>query len=213
MELTGLEEASMRPVGAKTQEEGQAIVLAWVTLCKMKALQRKVPSGRKSRDSIWGYFWDRREVQDVSSNWCCQLNIPPTHAQQVRFIPCTVSTEMEMYNQRLQWCHIRWDSRPLSPTPSLLPAEGSWPDLFQLLLLLNHHCWNSALNSKQQCHLSAQFYGWGIWAGISWQVLLLHAAWLDVRWQHSNGYWMGTEGPSQLLAYLTPDRVGRKEGP
>ena len=96
-----------------------------------------MPSGRKSRDSIWGYFWDVREIQDGSSNWCCQLNSPPAHTQRVLSTPRTVIPEMEMYQQRLQWCHIQWDRRPLSPTPSLLPAEVSWPDLFQLLLRLN----------------------------------------------------------------------------
>lgn len=103
------------------------------------------------------------------------------------------------------------------PSPQL-PASSllKWADLIcsSYYYGLTPYCWNSALNSKQQCLLLAQCYEWGIWAGISWEVLLLHVALLEVRCQHSNGHWTGTEGPSQLLEYLTPDVwVGRKEGP
>lgn len=120
----------------------------------------------------------------------------------------------------LRWKHTTSDFKDVpssgtaGPSPRL-PAFSllKWADLTcsSYYCCLTTYCWNSALNSKQQCHLLAQCYGWGIWAGISWEVLLLHVTWLEVRRQHSNGHW--TEGPSQLLAYLIPDRVGRKKGP
>ena len=120
----------------------------------------------------------------------------------------------------LRWKHTTRDFNDVTsggtagPSPQL-PAFSlrKWADLTCSSYYCGlTTCWNSALNSKQQCHRLAQCYGQGIWAGISWEVLLLHAALPEVRWQHSNGHWTGTEGPSQLLAYLTPDRVGRKEG-
>lgn len=108
----------------------------------------------------------------LAPNWCCQLNIPPTPRSTSPLPPCTVIIEMETYNQRLQGCPHPVGQ--LAPLPNSQPSP-CWSEVTltcsSYYCCLTTYCWNSALNSKQQCHLLAQCYGWGIWAGISWEVL------------------------------------------